>query len=284
MENEIVIRSLSTLSEIQPIEKLQEEVWGYGASKDAPFPYPARCLFEFAESGGLVAGAYLGGESLIGFAAAWVGRDRSTGQLYLHSQLVGVRQEFRDRGIGFRLKLYQRGYAMASGLALVKWTFDPLQVRNAYLNLHKLGAEVNRFVPDYFGPLGGKMNEGLATDRFWAEWHVNAPLRSDQPATQPELAAVSHLKLINHVEGPQELRRIVFVDPGLDDEELLIELPNNIQRWRQTHPQVVADWQLKLRKVFETYLPAYTIVDMLRGSDRSFYVLRKAGSNSSELV
>lgn len=278
MENEIVIRSLATLSEIEPIEKLQEAVWGYGASPDAPFPYPARCLFEFAESGGLVAGACLDGERLIGFAAAWIGRDRATVQLYLHSQLVGVRQEFRDRGVGFRLKLYQREYALASGLALIKWTFDPLQVRNAYLNLHKLGAEVHRFVPDYFGPLGGKMNLGLATDRFWAEWNVNSPLRSEQPDTQDGLGARSGLKLINLVHGPKEARRIVEVDTDLGDERLLIELPNNLQQLRQTHPQLVADWQLKLRKVFETYLPRYAIVDILRESDSSFYLLRKGSS------
>jgi predicted GNAT superfamily acetyltransferase len=281
MENEIIIRSLSALSEMQPIEKLQEEVWGYGASRDAPFPYPARCLFEFAESGGLVAGAYLGWESLIGFAAAWIGRDKLTRQLYLHSQLVGVRQEFRDRGLGFRLKLYQRAYAIESGLPLVKWTFDPLQVRNAYLNLHKLGAVVNRFAPDYFGPLGGKMNEGLATDRFWAEWSVNSPLGSQKPDTPPDPTAVSHLKVINHVDGPSELRQIARLDADLDDDGLLIELPNNIQQLRQTHPQVVADWQLKLRQVFETYLPRYTIVDMLRERDRSFYLLSKSGSKSA---
>ncbi|HEX8140015.1 MAG TPA: GNAT family N-acetyltransferase [Pyrinomonadaceae bacterium] len=273
MENEIVIRSLTTLSEIEPIEKLQKEVWGYGATLDAPFPYPSRCLFEFAESGGLVAGAYLGGERLIAFAAAWIGRDRLTGQLYLHSQLVGVQQEFRDRGIGFRLKLYQREYALASGLALIKWTFDPLQVRNAYLNLHKLGAEVRRFVPDYFGPLGGKMNLGLATDRFWAEWQITTPLRSEQP--ESEIIDRSRLKSVNRLDGPKEARRIVEVDTGLDDERLLVELPNNIQQLRQTQPQLVSDWQLKLRTVFKSYLPRYTIVDILRESDSSFYLLEQ---------
>jgi chorismate synthase len=281
MENEIVIRSLATLSEIEPIEKLQEEVWGYGASLDAPFPYPARCLFEFAESGGLVAGAYVGGESLIGFAAAWIGREKTTAQLYLHSQLVGVRQEFRDRGIGFRLKLYQREYALGTGLTLIKWTFDPLQVRNAYLNLHKLGAEVRRFVPDYFGPLGGKMNLGLATDRFWAEWNVNAPLRSEQPDAQAGPAARSGLKLVNRVDGPTEARRTVEVDTDLDDERLLVELPNNLQQLRQTLPQLVSDWQLKLRQVFETYLPRYAITDMLREKDSSFYLLRKERFSST---
>ncbi len=273
MENEIVIRSLVTLGEIEPIEELQKEVWGYGASLDAPFPYPARCLFEFAESGGLVAGANVG-ERLIAFAAAWIGRDRLTLQLYLHSQLVGVRQEFRDRGIGFRLKLYQREYALASGLALIKWTFDPLQVRNAYLNLHKLGAEVRRFAPDYFGPLGGKMNLGLATDRFWAEWHVASPLRSERPETAA-ITDRSGLKSINRVDGPKEARRIFKVDTGLDDERLLVELPNNMQQLRQAHPQLASDWQLKLRQVFETYLPRYTIVDVLRESDSSFYLLER---------
>ena len=273
MKTEITIRSLTTLSQIEPIEELQKDVWGYGASLDAPFPYPARCLFEFAESGGLIAAAFEGESYMIGFAAAWVGIDKTSHQLYLHSQLVGIRESFRDRNIGYRLKLHQKEFAAESDIPSIRWTFDPLQTRNAYLNLHKLGAVVRVFVPDYYGGLGGKMNRGLATDRFWAEWSVNPTKQGEADISPSVISDIAKLRVINEVQDANERSLITKINLDLDDDLLLIELPENMQQLRQTDPDVVADWQRQLRKVFMHYLPRYTIVDYIRQDGKGFYLL-----------
>ncbi|MCH7804357.1 MAG: hypothetical protein IH937_09765 [Acidobacteria bacterium] len=108
MNKEPIIKSLTALNEIEPIEKLQEEIWGYGARLGPTFPYPGRALLEFVESGGLVAGAYDSRGEIVGFLFAWLGREKPNNRLYLHSQLMGVLAQYRDRGIGFELKRYQR--------------------------------------------------------------------------------------------------------------------------------------------------------------------------------
>jgi len=138
MAGDVTVRALRTLDEIAPLERLQTDIWGYGAASTPV--YPARGLLAFVESGGLVGGACDAQDTLLGFSAAWIGREHDRARLYLHSQIVGVLEPYRDRGVGRLLKLQQRDFAIAHGLALVKWTFDPLRPRNAYVNLHTLGA------------------------------------------------------------------------------------------------------------------------------------------------
>jgi len=172
MTGDVTVRALRSLDEIAPLEQLQSAIWGYGA--DTSPVHPARGLLAFVESGGLVGGAFDRGGTLVGFSAAWIGREHDRNRLYLHSQIVGVLEPYRDRGVGRLLKLQQRDFAVAHGLALVKWTFDPLRPRNAHVNLHKLGAVARRFAPNLYGTLGGTLNAGRSTDRLWAEWYVRS--------------------------------------------------------------------------------------------------------------
>lgn len=168
----VEIKSLETLDEMKLVVGLQRDIWGYG-NPDAAFPYPDRCLFEFAESGGLVGGAFVN-DKIIGFSAAWLGKDKKLNKQYLHSQLVGILEESRSLGVGEKLKLHQKEYAQSIDIDLIKWTFDPLKTRNANLNIKKLRAIVRNYTPDYYGNLQSAFNKGLATDRFWVEWYVDS--------------------------------------------------------------------------------------------------------------
>lgn len=282
MGNDVTIRALTALDEILPIEKLQEEIWGYGSRKGPPFPYPARCLFEFAESGGLVAGAF-DRQQIVGFAVAWIGREKNNCRLYLHSQLVGILEEYRDMGLGYRLKMFQKDFALQAGLSLIKWTFDPLQTRNAYLNLHKLGAIVRKFAPNYYGYVESKQNEGMPTDRFWAEWYIDGSLDlgACQANCAPEDLYVA--KAINTVEWSDGRPYVTNVELNLEDGELIVVVPNNIQELRRSHKSVAVDWQDKLRQIFKCYLPKYYVVDFIRDEGCSFYLLKRIESARARL-
>jgi predicted GNAT superfamily acetyltransferase len=147
--------------------RLQYEVWGYS---DADV-VPTHMFVVAAESGGQVLGAYLE-DRLVGFTLAYAGE--KCGKPYLHSHLAAVVPEYRDSGVGLQLKLYQRQLALKRGIDRIEWTFDPLQSRNAYFNICKLGAICRRYLPDLYGATSSPLHGNLPTDRLVAEWHLDS--------------------------------------------------------------------------------------------------------------
>ncbi|MDE3185925.1 MAG: GNAT family N-acetyltransferase [Acidobacteriota bacterium] len=179
----IVIRSCSGFDEFEACVQLQIETWGYDLSDVIP-----RKAFRVAEKiGGQIIGAFDtdlpgaspqgGPESLIGFAMSLPGVKAAQGGLqpYLHSHMLAVRPAYRNRGLGAQLKLEQRHEALSRGIRHMEWTFDPLEIRNAHLNIHKLGAIVRRYYVDFYGVSSSRLQGGLPTDRLVAEWHLASP-------------------------------------------------------------------------------------------------------------
>ena len=163
----IRVQQLTELEHFERCVALQIEVWGYNDGDVIP-----RRMFVVAQRiGGQVIGA-IDGDILVGFAMALPGyRD---GRPYLHSHMLAVLPEYRNAGIGRRLKLAQRDDAIARGFDLMEWTFDPLEIRNAYLNVHRLGAIVRRYEPDFYGPSSSPLQGALPTDRLYAEWWLRS--------------------------------------------------------------------------------------------------------------
>jgi len=170
-QSNILIQPLTTLEQFERCIVLQIEVWGYSDGDVIP-----RRVFVVAQRiGGQVIGAF-DGDDLVGFAMSLPGyRD---GKPYLHSHMLAVLPHYRNAGIGRRLKLAQRDDAIARGIDLMEWTFDPLEIRNAHLNIARLGVVVRRYQPDFYGPSSSPLQGGLPTDRLYAEWW----LRSDRVA------------------------------------------------------------------------------------------------------
>jgi predicted GNAT superfamily acetyltransferase len=164
----IEIRPLTTLEQFERCVVLQLEVWGYSDGDIVP-----RRVFVIAQRiGGQVIGAF-DGDTIIGFAMALPGyRD---GYPYLHSHMLAVLSEYRNAGLGRRLKLAQRDDAIARGFNLMEWTYDPLEIKNAHLNIARLGAISRRYQPDFYGPSSSPLQGGLPTDRLYAEWWLNSP-------------------------------------------------------------------------------------------------------------
>jgi predicted GNAT superfamily acetyltransferase len=178
----ISIQPLTTLEQFERCVVLQLEVWGYSDGDVIP-----RRVFVVARRiGGQVIGAF-DGETLIGFAMSLPGyRD---GKPYLHSHMLAVLPKYRNSGTGRRLKLAQRDDAIARGFHLMEWTFDPLEIRNAHLNIARLGVIVRRYQPDFYGPSSSPLQGGLPTDRLYAEWwlrsgRVASILRGEAPPVE----------------------------------------------------------------------------------------------------
>ena len=176
---QITIRKCDSMEELQACVALQKEVWNF----DDVDLVPLRMFVVSRKIGGQIIGAFDGGE-LVGFAFSIPGT--RSGHSYLHSHMLAVRQTWRNYGLGRRLKLAQRDDALQRGFDLMEWTFDPLEIKNAHLNLARLGAIARRYSINHYGYSSSPLQGGLPTDRLVAEWWIKSKrvvelLEKEQP-------------------------------------------------------------------------------------------------------
>jgi predicted GNAT superfamily acetyltransferase len=168
-ETVIDIRKLTELDEFRSAVQLQKTIWGF-ADIDL---LPLRFFVVASRVGGQVLGAF-DGEQMIGFCLGIPGV-KPNGHAYLHSHMLGVLPEYHNLGIGRRLKLQQREDALARNIPLIEWTFDPLELKNAFFNIERLGAIVRRYSVNQYGDTSSPLHGGLPTDRCYAEWWIDSP-------------------------------------------------------------------------------------------------------------
>jgi predicted GNAT superfamily acetyltransferase len=179
---EIKIAPLREHAEFDRCVEIQDTVWSY-----EPSARMSQKMFLLAtQIGGQVLGAF-DGDVMVGYAMSLPGV--RNGHAYLHSHHLAVLPEWRNAGVGRRLKLAQRDDALARGYSLIEWTFDPLEIKNAHLNIARLGAIARRYRRDFYGPSTSPLHGGLPTDRLVAEWwlksdRVERTLRGEQPEAQ----------------------------------------------------------------------------------------------------
>ncbi len=161
------VERLRTLDHYEQCVAIQSEVWNYSPQE----LFPRRAFLLAEKLGGHVLGAF-DGDAIVAFNLAYPGyRD---GHAYLHSQMLAVLPPYRNSGVGRALKLAQRDIALADGFDLIEWTYDPLEIKNAFFNLHRLGAISRRYVRDFYGPSTSPLQGGLPTDRLYAEWWIRS--------------------------------------------------------------------------------------------------------------
>lgn len=163
----ILIRKCHDLDEMRACVALQKEVWNFSDAELVPL----RMFVVGEKIGGQVIGAFEGRE-LVGFAFAIPGV--RGGRSYLHSHMLAVRKSCQNAGLGRRLKLFQREDALGRGFELMEWTFDPLEIKNAYLNIERLGAIARRYILNQYGITSSPLQGGLPTDRLVAEWWLKS--------------------------------------------------------------------------------------------------------------
>ena len=182
----IEIRKLTRQTSLNPRCHLQQEIWGFADVELLPLR-----LFVVADKiGGQVLGAST--DPMVAFCLGVPGL-KPGGKYYLHSHMLGVLPEYRNSGLGRQMKLKQREEALQRGIELIEWTFDPLEIKNAYFNIERLGAIVRRFVHNQYGTTSSHLHGGLPTDRCTAEWWIeSAACRSGLRAgSRPASAATS---------------------------------------------------------------------------------------------
>jgi predicted GNAT superfamily acetyltransferase len=270
------IRTLATYQECVAAHRVQQACWGF---KEGEGLYPPM-LLTVAQNGGVVLGAFDEQDKLIGYIFGYLGR-AAGGPLKLCSQTMGVLPAYRQAGVATALKLAQRERALAQGLPLITWTYDPLEAASAWLNLHKLGGLVRTYKRNVYGEHMGQLNKGLPTDRFLVEWwlesaHVNE--RIDKSASQrAERGDWTTITQVGQRDGAPELSAY---DLALDTETLWVEIPYAFQALKQADPPLARDWRAKTGLIFEHYFErGYVAVDFVAPGEsktrRFGYILRR---------
>jgi len=251
------LRELKSVADLERCEQVQLLVWGEAV------PEVNAALFRATlHAGALVAGAFEGGE-LLGFAFGFP--SYVDAQVGFHSHLLAVLPQARGRGLGRSLKWFQRDWCLARGVTQMTWTFDPLQAKNARLNLEYLGAHARHYHPDFYGALGGALNGALPTDRVVAEWPLNAPHVAALAAgtARPGADKPPDAALTCGADGEPNARNVWA-------ERVWLELPSHIAP--QTDFAHAHRWRLALRAALQPLLDeGYTASRFIAGG----YVLER---------
>jgi predicted GNAT superfamily acetyltransferase len=207
----ILIRSCEGFEELDACVQLQIDTWGYSDGD----VIPRRAFVVARRIGGQVVGAFdlsrssgqhATAESLIGFAMALPGvhsvPEAVDPEPYLHSHMLAVSKDYRNDGIGRRLKLFQRLEAVHRGIKLMEWTFDPLEIKNSFLNIHRLGVIVRSYTANFYGVSSSRLQGGLPSDRLHAEWFLSsARVQAILSGDPPNLPAIEETILVPHEIG-----------------------------------------------------------------------------------
>ena len=238
MPQGVVIRELSSIEEARDAAGLIDGIWG---RTRIITPELMRAM---ATHGGLVLGAFLDGQ-LVGAQVAFLGM--VDGETILHSHVTGVAPERQHAGVGFALKDAQRSWCLDQGIAAVTWTFDPLIARNAYFNLHKLGAVAVRFLPDFYGPMEDPFNAGDPTDRLEVRWEV-ASQRVEEAMSGRGQPVADALPLLDDQGG------LPAPHPDADGDRLLVRVPPDYLLLRETDRAAAASWRGEVRRALSAAL------------------------------
>ena len=249
MELDIRIRLAETRADFETAVSLQRAVWGLS---DLDITSAIQ-LIATTHAGGALQLAETADSVPLGFAYALP--SLRGGKPHLHSDMLAVLPEHRKRGVGARLKWAQREEALRRGLDLITWTFDPLQARNANLNLRRLGAVASEFFEDFYGVTSAALHHGLPTDRLLVHWRLEDP-RVAELAQQGEPSTTVPTPLhprINEVKWQAGWPVSSEPRPDLEGPALLLEIPPDWDILCQAAPRVAEDWQGKVRRALAAY-------------------------------
>ena len=260
----IDIRPITDAAGCTAVEQLQIDAWQLEDNLEV---VPAHMLLTFPKNGGVLLGAYAG-ERLVGFVAGFVGL-MADGRFKHASHMMGIHPNFQRQKIGYRLKLAQRQVVQQQGLDLITWTYDPLEVGNARLNIRKLGGVCCTYIPDLYGESHG-INAGLPTDRFQVDWHINSAHVENRLAGKDnvETAVPEHL-ILNPVAENGRLSKTTK-SPG--ETHHFVQIPTNIRTLKDNDMPLALDWRLHTRQLFtDLFIQNYIATDFILQQGKAFY-------------
>jgi len=296
---DIDVRDIHGLDECRMVVAVQEAVWGTDSET-----VPASVLSVSMKRGGILLGAFVqdavGGRSnvagglqpagkLIGFV--WSLQGVRDGLLTQWSHMLAVLPEFRGGHVAERLKLAQRTRAIAAGVTLIEWTFDPLQAANAHFNLHVLGAVAAGYGIDVYGTLTGPLHRGTPTDRLMTEWWIAEPHVARRVAGRqgPRPDVRLSARSAEVLEAPEVLQAVAAgdwmrpirtdADPDWTARRVLVAVPARFSELQQRDRELAMAWRLAMRDVMtQAFGHGYRAVDFYLNRDQGggAYLLARA--------
>ncbi len=213
MNNSIQVRELKSLQDQDSGREIFDLTW----AMDAGTEITPNLLQAMVHSGAYLSGAFIENK-IVGAAFAFPATNSG---LHLHSHMTAVLDEFRDKGVGYALKIDQWNWAKKHKYSHLSWTFDPLVRRNAKLNIVKLGVDISAYFPNFYGSMPDTLNAGDESDRLMVSWST-------------------------HIDEPKA--RELIINPELDD--ILIEIPEDIVAIRSKNQSESMKWRRQVRNQF----------------------------------
>ena len=213
MSNSIQVRELDNLQDQDFGRKIFDITW----SMDAGTEITLNLLQAMVHSGSYLSGAFIDNK-IVGAAFAF---PATNGGLHLHSHMTAVLPDFRDKGVGYALKIDQWNWAKKKTYSHLSWTFDPLVRRNAKLNIAKLGVDISAYHPNFYGDMPDALNAGDESDRLMVSWHTD-------------------------IDAPKARGLITKPEPG----DVLIEIPEDIVAIRYKNQSESMKWRRQVRELF----------------------------------
>jgi chorismate synthase len=276
VEIQITVRRVDGVDEYRQCERLQDVVWG----PDDIAGVPLLDLLTAQENGGIVLGAFTADRELTGFVYSFPGLTPS-GRLKQCSIILCVHPAYRRRGLARQLKLAQRREALARGIELITWTFDPLLAANALLNIRRLGAIARDYRVNLYDS-GRGLNAGLDTDRLLVEWWLR---RTPWPEPETEWPGSPCEALVNDAgpAAPTGLLADAPLNLEADEQRVLISIPPDLSALKRSDLGLAQRWRADTRRLFETYFArGYVVVDFRRSvwpSGLPAYVLQRRATS-----
>lgn len=269
MSDIITIRELRTMPDINATVELQKAVWRMH-DVEVSSPHTLRAI---VHAGGTVIGAEAAGQ-LVGFCfgmAAW-----REGELWLWSHMAGVRPAFQGRGVGLKLKLAQREWALSKGFCRMAWTFDPMQSGNANFNFNRLGTTARNYSVNHYGDMQDGINAGMASDRLEAQWQLDSPRVIALAAgggASADSALPTAVKLV-YVDEAGALRH--EQPDSYTEARYGIEIPLNIAALKAANLERAKIWQLSVRGAMTALLDAgYIVSGFVRDRNSACYMMSR---------
>jgi predicted GNAT superfamily acetyltransferase len=272
------IRDLTTLEECRQVAELEQAIWAYTDAEDI---VPPPVLIVSVKRGGILLGAFDAAGTMKGFVYSIPAVKE--GRLTQWSHMLGVTRDARESGLGRALKIAQRERALAMGIELIEWTFDPLQALNAHLNFAKLGIVVEEYEQNIYGDSSSPLHRGSPTDRFVAEWRLSAPhvVRRIEGRGLPLMrdAGVASAEIVNPSMAGKRWVRPSGANLSLDAARLLVEIPVGFTEMQMEDAPLAVEWRLSTRAIFQHYFArGYRAVDFFlsRPAGRGQYLLARS--------
>lgn len=270
---EIEIRSLHTVQELEDVRKLESNIWG------EPDSTPTHQTLTVVKNGGVMLGAYCN-EKLVGFQYSFPGFNGQS--VYLCSHMLGIDKMFRNNGIGEKLKQAQRKEAIKLGYSHITWTYDPLESINAYLNITKLGGTCTTYIENCYGEMDDLLNNGIPSDRFLVEWPILQRKEKRYQWKEIDMEFVQEKSLIqwNVDEKGFPIPSCSLPLPEQEHTKAFVAIPKDFKDLKEGNMEAARKWRLVTRGIFSKLIKqGWQVTDFIRNSKEEmpvqFYVFSK---------